>query len=126
MMKHHPGGETPINPATPDPADDELWDVQKVLEYFGGTTTPIHISTLYRGVEAKIYPKPINVAPHIVRWVPRECREARQRMMAARDQPKPKPAKPRGRKPGQRIERKAVAEREVASKIKTSTNTEPA
>jgi predicted DNA-binding transcriptional regulator AlpA len=97
MIEDHLSDETPNNPATTDPADDELWDAAKVQEYFGGTK-PIHISTLYRGVDAKIYPSPINVAPNIVRWLPRECRAARQRMIAARDQPKPKPAKPRGRK----------------------------
>lgn len=95
MQDHSP--DTP-NTAAPDPADDELWDTQKVLKYFGGGLKPIHISTLYRGVAAKIYPRPINISPNSIRWVPRECREARQRMLAARDQPKPKPAKPRGRK----------------------------
>jgi predicted DNA-binding transcriptional regulator AlpA len=100
MIEDHLSGETPNNPATPDPADDELWDAQKVLEYFGGTTKPIHISTLYRGIIGKVYPPPINVSPNVVRWLPRECREARQRMIAARDLPKPKPVKPRGRKRG--------------------------
>jgi len=94
-IEDHP--QTPNNPATPEP-DDELWDAQRVLEYFGGTK-PISIATLYRGI-GKVYPKPLNVSPNAVRWLPRECRAARQRMMTARDQPKPKPAKPRGRKRG--------------------------
>ena len=107
--------QTPHNPATPDPAEDELWDVQKVLEYFGGGSKPIHISTLYRGIDAKIYPKPINVSLNIVRWVPRECREARQRMISERGKPQAKPAKPRGRKRGASVaETKTVTETETA------------
>jgi hypothetical protein len=97
-MEDHLTDQTPNNPATPDPADDEpCWDAPKVQEYFGGIK-PIHISTLYRGVATGIYPPPINVSPNIVRWVPAECRAARACMLAARNQPKPKPAKPRGRK----------------------------
>jgi hypothetical protein len=52
-------------------------------------------------------------------------------MMAARDQPKPKPAKPRGGKPEQRIEREAAAavkladKLEAASKAKTAAAAEP-
>jgi predicted DNA-binding transcriptional regulator AlpA len=96
-MEDHLTDKTRGDPATIDPPDDELWDAPKVLEYFGGSK-PIHISTLYRGVHAKIYPPPINVSANVVRWLPRECRAARQRMIAARGQPKP--AKSRGRKRG--------------------------
>jgi hypothetical protein len=95
-------------PAAPEPdepePDDELWDSREACRYFGGGTRPISIATLYRNV-GKIYPPPINVSPNVVRWVPSECRQARKRMLAARNRPKPKPAKPRGRKPGRRIER---------------------
>jgi hypothetical protein len=122
MGHNMPPPEAVLNPpATPDTADDEeFWDAQKVCEYFGGTK-PIHLSTLYRGA-GSIYPKPINVSVNIVRWSPGECREARRAMMAARNQPKPKPAKPRGRKSGQRIERAA----DSAPKTKTTTETEGA
>jgi hypothetical protein len=33
---------------------------------------------------------------NLVRWLGDECEEALRRMIAARDEPKPKPAKPRG------------------------------
>jgi hypothetical protein len=129
MGHNMPPPEAVLNaPAMLDPADDELWDAPKVRAYFGGVK-PIHISTLYRGIDTGIYPPPIYVSANSVRWVPHECRAARQRMIAARDQPKPKPAKPRGRKPGQRIERKAAAtvkladKLEAASKAKTKTKT---
>ena len=128
MMEDHLSDETPNNPATPDLADDEpCWDAPKVQAYFGGIK-PIHISTLYRGIDSGIYPPPIYVSSNSVRWVPRECRAARQRMLAARNQPKPKPAKPRGRKPGQSIEREAATAAKLADKLdaasKAKTDTE--
>jgi hypothetical protein len=49
------------------------------------------------------YPRPINISDNLVRWLGDECEEALRRMIAARDEPKPKPAKPRGRKRRQRI-----------------------
>ena len=111
IEEDHP--QTPNAPATIEPDDDELWDSGKVRAYFGGNK-PLHISTLYRGICTGIYPPPINVSPNVVRWLPGECREARQRMIAARDQPKPKPA-PRGRKRGA-----------SAAKAKTATETDDA
>jgi hypothetical protein len=80
-----------------EPIDEELWVRATVEKYFGGEK-PLHTSTLYRGVESGIYPPPINVSANSVRWVPAECRAARQRMLAARD--KPKPPSRRGRKRG--------------------------
>jgi predicted DNA-binding transcriptional regulator AlpA len=83
-------------PEMPEPI--ELWDRQTVLEFFGGTK-PLHASTLYRGMASGIYPRPINVSANVVRWVADECRAATQRMLAARDEPKP-PSPRRGRKRG--------------------------
>lgn len=87
MEDHSPTDQTPTDPATPEPADEELWARATVEKYFGGEK-PIHTSTLYRGVGLGIYPRPINVGPNLVRWLPHECRAARQRMLAARDEPK--------------------------------------
>jgi predicted DNA-binding transcriptional regulator AlpA len=88
MIKDHPTDQTPNAPATPEPTELELWDRQTVLEFFGGSK-PIHVSTLYRGIHSQLYPPPMNVAPNVVRWIGHECRAAQQRMLAARDQPKP-------------------------------------
>lgn len=86
-------------PDEPEP-DDELWDSGEDCAYFGGGgSKPISLATLYRNL-GKVYPRPINVSLNVVRWLPHECREARKRMIAERAQPKPKPAKPRGRKRG--------------------------
>jgi predicted DNA-binding transcriptional regulator AlpA len=87
----------------PDPEDDEpteLWDRETVLKFFGGTKT-LHISTLYRGMAADIYPKPVKTSVNSVRWLADECRDALRRMIAERDQPPKRPTyqgRPRGRK----------------------------
>ena len=81
---------------TPEPDDDELWNNDAVCAFFGGSKTPIHVSTLYRGIAAKIYPEPVNVSPNVVRWIPAECRAARQRMIGERGKtPKPPRGRPR-------------------------------
>jgi hypothetical protein len=95
MMEDHPTDQTPNAPATTKPTELELWERQTVLAFFGGDK-PIHVSTLYRGVNSGLYPSPINVSANAVRWVADECRAARQRMLAARDEPKP-PSHRRGR-----------------------------
>ena len=87
-------------PATSDelpnqPAPIELWERKTVLAFFGGDK-PLHPSTLYRGMNDGIYPKPINTSPNTVRWLADECRAALDRMIAARDKPKP-PSPRRGR-----------------------------
>ena len=85
------------NVAATHEADDELWDREETCAYFGGgVAKPINVSTLYRGIAKKIYPEPINVSLNVVRWIPRECREARQKLIAQRGKtPKPKRGRPR-------------------------------
>ena len=60
----------------------ELWDRETVLKFFGGTK-PISISTLYKGITRKRYPKPVDIGG--VRWIASECRDAVQRMIGERD-----------------------------------------
>jgi predicted DNA-binding transcriptional regulator AlpA len=88
-------------PTEPEPTELELWDRKTVLAFFGGSK-PIHVSTLYRGVNSGLYPPPMNVAPNTVRWIGHECRAARQRMLGERGKPK-QTMKRRGRKRRQRI-----------------------
>ena len=73
----------------------EFLDRPSVLKFFGGSR-PLNVSTLYRGLRSGRYPKPVHVSGNSVRWVRSECEAAAQRMLAARDEPKP-PTK-RGRK----------------------------
>ena len=82
--------------------DDELWTADEACVFFGGgTSKPVHISTLYRGIGTGIYPAPVNVSPGTVRWIPDECRAARAHLIAQRGKsPKPKaksPGRPRKR-----------------------------
>jgi predicted DNA-binding transcriptional regulator AlpA len=87
--------ETPNVPAASEPDKLELWDRETVLAFFGGSK-PIHVSTLYRGVNSGIYPPPMNVSANVVRWIGHECRAARQRMMGERGKtPKPPRGRPR-------------------------------
>jgi hypothetical protein len=89
---------TPIttNDKPKPPASIELWERQTVLEFFGGDK-PLHASTLYRGMVAGIYSRPVNVAGNTVRWIADECRADLNRMIAARDGPQQPPR--RGRPP---------------------------
>src|SRR5215475_6883541 len=49
----------------------ELWARKDVLAYFGGKR-PLHTSTLYRGIQEGLYPRPIRVSRTHVRWL-RRC-----------------------------------------------------
>jgi Prophage CP4-57 regulatory protein (AlpA) len=67
-------------------SDDEVMlTTTETCTYFGGPGRPIHSATLYRGVADGRYPRPVWIGPNSVRWLLSECREARQRMIDARD-----------------------------------------
>jgi hypothetical protein len=69
-----------------DDGDGELWDADRVCRFFGGCRRPIDVATLYRGMQVGKFPRPIKVGPRLSRWLAHECRAARDRMIAARDQ----------------------------------------
>jgi predicted DNA-binding transcriptional regulator AlpA len=75
-------GDPAVNGARGPPL--ELWDVEQTCAFYGGNT-PIHISTLYRGVATGRYPPPINISANVVRWLGHECRASLDRIVAARD-----------------------------------------
>jgi predicted DNA-binding transcriptional regulator AlpA len=62
----------------------ELLDKAATCAFFGGTR-PINPATLYRGMDAGRYPRPINVGPNTVRWVRSECEAALRALIAKRD-----------------------------------------
>jgi predicted DNA-binding transcriptional regulator AlpA len=64
-------------------SDDELMTQQATCAYFGGDR-PIHYSTLYRGIAAGRYPRPVAIGPNTKRWLRSECRAARAALIAAR------------------------------------------
>jgi predicted DNA-binding transcriptional regulator AlpA len=61
----------------------EMLDRKAVCAWFGGTK-PIDASTLYRGIRAGRYPKPVKVGPGSSRWLRSECEAALQRMIQGR------------------------------------------
>ena len=63
---------------------EDLLDQKAVCAFFGGTR-PIHFATLYRGIAAGRYPKPIHVAPNTSRWLRSECYAALKRIIEVRD-----------------------------------------
>lgn len=67
-----------------DSLTEELWDEEAVCRYFGGTK-PIDHSTLYRGIKLHIIPPPIKSVLQSNRWIPSECRAARQIQIETRD-----------------------------------------
>ena len=64
--------------------DEEMLTQQAACAFFGGDR-PLHYSTLYRGIAAGRYPKPVRVGPNTSRWLRSECQSARDALIAARD-----------------------------------------
>jgi predicted DNA-binding transcriptional regulator AlpA len=67
------------------PLDDELMTRPEVEAFFGGPDGPIHHTTLYRGIKAGRFPRPIYIGRQTVRWLRSECVTARQQFIDARD-----------------------------------------
>ena len=53
---------SPINPAL------DLLSKIEVCRLIGGSAKPINPATLYRGIQASRYPRPIMVSPNVARW----------------------------------------------------------
>jgi predicted DNA-binding transcriptional regulator AlpA len=62
-----------------------LTDVQGACQILGGIHTPIHPATLYRGIKAGRYPKPIRVGGNTSRWLVGELQASIERAAAARE-----------------------------------------
>jgi predicted DNA-binding transcriptional regulator AlpA len=71
--------------AGPISADLVLMDKDETCRFFGGTTRPINAATLYRGIQAGRYPKPIHPGVNSSRWIKSECMAALQHIIAERD-----------------------------------------
>jgi predicted DNA-binding transcriptional regulator AlpA len=61
--------------------DFELWSIETVCRYFGGTK-PLNPSSIYRGIKLGIYPPSRKVGPNSRRWLPSECRAARNALLS--------------------------------------------
>lgn len=64
--------------------NDFLLDAKAVCQLIGGSR-PINPATLWRGVRAGIYPKPIKVSPNANRWKRSEVIDALDQRAAARE-----------------------------------------
>jgi hypothetical protein len=85
-----PGTKRTKRPARPLPSsgltDDEVMMTgPETCTFFGGPGRPLHLATLYRGIANGRYPRPVWIGPNSVRWLLSECRQARQKMIDARD-----------------------------------------
>jgi predicted DNA-binding transcriptional regulator AlpA len=63
--------------------DDELLDSETVCRLLGGSR-PINPATLYRGIRAGRYPRPIKVGPGSSRWLRSELETVLQSLAEAR------------------------------------------
>jgi predicted DNA-binding transcriptional regulator AlpA len=56
-------------------SDDDLVDEATACRLIGGSSTPIHRSTLWRGINAGRYPKPLKISASVNRWRVAELRQ---------------------------------------------------
>jgi predicted DNA-binding transcriptional regulator AlpA len=66
--------------------DEKLYDIDFVCGFFGGSK-PLHIATIYRGMNEGRYPRPVRPSPNVNRWVGRELKAAMQAIIEAPRQP---------------------------------------
>ncbi|MFP1631219.1 helix-turn-helix transcriptional regulator [Zhengella sp. ZM62] len=64
----------------------ELVDETMACKIIGGTETPIHRSTLWRGINAGRFPKPLKIGPGTNRWRVSELVAFIERAAAERDE----------------------------------------
>lgn len=64
--------------------DDDLVDEATACRMIGGSSTPIHRSTWWRGIKEGRYPKPLKVSPSANRWRVGELRNALNNFAAQR------------------------------------------
>jgi predicted DNA-binding transcriptional regulator AlpA len=62
----------------------DLIDVDQVCLILGGSK-PVHRATVYRGIAAGKYPKPIKIGPNVSRWTRAEWLQIVKARIAARD-----------------------------------------
>jgi predicted DNA-binding transcriptional regulator AlpA len=69
------------NAATAHVDDDGFYDIEFVCAFFGGNR-PLHPATIYRGIAAGRYPRPVRPSPNVNRWIGRELRAAKEAILA--------------------------------------------
>lgn len=79
------------------PDDDDLLDLDFVCRFFGGTRSPLHPSTIYRGIDDGRISRPFKTTRNTNCWTGRQLKADMQRMINAPREPLPSP-NPRARK----------------------------
>lgn len=69
--------------------DEELVDEDLACRLIGGARTPIHRSTLWRGIGSGRYPKPLKVSQYMNRWRVGELRAVVTKAQELRDRGPP-------------------------------------
>jgi hypothetical protein len=69
--------------------DDDLYDLAFLCVFFGGTRKPLHPSTIYRCVASGRISQPIKTAANTNRWLGREIKADRQRLIDGKREPLP-------------------------------------
>jgi predicted DNA-binding transcriptional regulator AlpA len=73
-------------PAAITVEDDGFYDIAFVCAYFGGSR-PLNAATIYRGIAAGRYPRPVRPSPNTNRWLGRELKESKQAIIDAPREP---------------------------------------
>jgi predicted DNA-binding transcriptional regulator AlpA len=68
-------------------ADDDIVDLDFVCGFFGGTRSPLHPSTVYRAVNEGRISRPFKTTKNANRWLGREIKADRQRLIDAKREP---------------------------------------
>jgi len=69
-----------VAPAPAISSAADMMTLRATCAFFGGDR-PLNPSTLYRGIKAGRYPKPVHVGPNSSRWVRSECDAARKKLI---------------------------------------------
>jgi hypothetical protein len=71
--------------------DDDFYDIGFLCRYFGGTSSPLHPATIYRSVADGRISRPVKTSTNANRWLGREIKADRQRLIEAERSPLPTP-----------------------------------
>ena len=71
-------------PSTTAIQEDVLLDIREVCEFWGGTRSPLNISTIYRQINHGEHPKPIKIGG-LTRFSLKELKAELAKRMSARD-----------------------------------------
>jgi hypothetical protein len=69
------------------PHDEDLYDLDYVCRFFGGSLKPLHPSTVYRAVDEGRISRPFKTTKNANRWTGRQLKADRQKLIDAKREP---------------------------------------